>query len=55
MDTISTSNRNQGVRLSLQRGSFSLVLDAQLDSLRQVREEKDFAKAVKADEAEVPV
>ena len=31
------------------------MLDAQLDLLRQVREEKEFAKAVKADGAEVPV
>ena len=32
-----------------------MVLDAQRDSLQRVKEEKDFAKAVKSDEAEVPV
>ena len=32
-----------------------MVLDAQRELLRKVREEKEFSKAVKADEAEVPV
>ena len=32
-----------------------MVLDAHRDSLRRVREEKEFAKAVEADEVEVPL
>ena len=36
------------------RGSFGLVVGAQLDSLRRIREDKEFAKAAKADDAKVP-
>ena len=36
-------------------GSFGLHVDSQLDSLRRIREAKEFAKAVKADDAKVPV
>ena len=32
-----------------------MVLDAQRDSLQRAREEKEFAKVVKADEVEVPM
>ena len=37
------------------KGSFGLIRDSLLDSLRRVREEKETAKAVKADDARVPV
>ena len=37
------------------KGSFGMVHDSLLDSLRRVREEKEHAKAVKADDARVPV
>ena len=36
------------------RGSFGLHVDAQLTSLERIREAKAFAKAVKADDAQVP-
>ena len=36
-------------------GSFGMVRDSLLDSLRRVREEKEHAKAVKSDDARVPV
>ena len=35
-------------------GSYGIHVDAQLDSLRKIREAKEFAKAVKADNAAVP-
>ncbi len=35
-------------------GSYGIHIDAQLDSLRKIREAKEFAKAVKADNAAVP-
>ena len=39
---------------SLRFGSYGIHLDAQRDSLTKVAEAKEFAKAVKADDAEVP-
>ena len=36
-------------------GSFGLVIDAQRDSLRRIRASKEFAKAVKSDDAHVSV
>ena len=42
-------------RTSHAKGSFGVQIDAQLDALRRVREEKEFAKATKADDAEVPI
>ena len=41
----------QGVK----NGSFGIRIDAQLDSLRRVRQAKEFAKATKADNAEIIV
>ena len=38
-----------------QLGSFGIRMDSQLHSLRRVKEEKEFAKAVKSDDAEVPI
>ena len=35
-------------------GSYGILVDSQIESLRKVREAKEFAKAVKADDAEVP-
>ena len=37
------------------RGSFGIQVDAQRDSLRRIREEKENAKAVKSDDASIPV
>ena len=43
-------------RLDLVRkGSFGLHIDTQRESLNKIKEAKEFAKAVKADDAEVPV
>ena len=39
---------------SLHYGSYGIHVDAQLDSLKKIAEAKEFAKAVKADDAEVP-
>ena len=39
---------------SLHYGSYGIHVDAQLDSLQKIAEAKEFAKAVKADDAEVP-
>ena len=36
-------------------GSFGLVIDDQRDSLRRIREAKEFSKAVKSHDAYVPV
>lgn len=37
------------------QGSFGVVVDKQRDALRNVKAQKEFAKATKADDAEVPV
>ncbi len=39
----------------LKMGSYRIHLDSQLEALRKVKKAKDFAKAVKADDAEIPV
>jgi hypothetical protein len=39
----------------LKMGSYGIHVDSQIDSLRKVKEAKDFAKAVKADDAEIPL
>ena len=39
----------------MRKGSFGLHIDTQLESLNRIKEAKEFAKAVKADDAEVPV
>ena len=36
-------------------GSFGVQMDSQLHSLRRIKDEKQYAKAVKSDDAEVPV
>jgi hypothetical protein len=36
-------------------GSYGILGDAQLESLQRIEEAKEFAKAVKADDAEIPV
>jgi hypothetical protein len=36
-------------------GSYGILGDAQLESLRRIKDAKDFAKAVKADDAKIPV
>ncbi len=40
---------------NLQIGSFGIHIDAQLESLRKVHEAKEYAKAVKADDAKIPI
>jgi len=45
--------RDLGARGQL--GSFGIQLDSQLHSLRRIKEEKKYAKAVKADDAAIPV
>ena len=40
-----------GIGLNVRRGSFGVVVDAQLDSLRRIREAKESSKAVKAGNA----
>ena len=40
---------------ALKRGSYGMKAEAQRESLERVREEKEYAKAVKADDATVPV
>ena len=39
---------------SLHYGSYGVHVDSQMDSLKKIAEAKEFAKAVKADDAEVP-
>ena len=52
----STSNRAATeLESEVKRGSFGVRICAQVESLRRIREEKEYAKAVKADDAEVPV
>jgi hypothetical protein len=38
----------------LKMGSYGIHIDSQLEALRKVKEAKEFAKAVKADDAEIP-
>ena len=35
-------------------GSYGILVDSQIKSLRKIKEAKEFAKAVKANDAEVP-
>jgi hypothetical protein len=39
----------------LKMGSYGIHVDSQLEALRKVKEAKEFAKAVKADDAKIPV
>ena len=43
------------LRQGIKNGSFGIRIDAQLDALRKVKQAKEFAKATKADDAEIPV
>ncbi len=43
--------RNRGGKI----GSYGVLGDAQLESLRRIKEAKEYAKAVKADDADLPV
>ena len=45
----------RGLEASGKLGSFGIQIDSQLHSLRRIVEEKRYAKAAKADDAEVPV
>ena len=38
----------------LRMGSYGILVDSQIESLRKIKQAKDFAKWVKADDAEVP-
>jgi hypothetical protein len=39
----------------LQMGSFDIHMDSQLETLRKVQEAKEFAKAMKADDTDIPI
>ncbi len=39
----------------LKMGSYGIQVDSQLESLQKIKEAKEFAKAVKVDDAEIPV
>ena len=43
------------MKQGIKKGSFGIRIDAQLDSLRKVRQAKEFARATKADDVEIPV
>ncbi len=46
---------NEKGNKSMKLGSYGIHVNAQLDSIRKIQEAKEFAKAVKADDAEIPV
>jgi len=45
------ASRSRGGKI----GSYGILGDAQLESLQRIKEDKDYAKAVKADDADIPV
>ena len=53
--TPQVKGRRQDLKVDGRLGSFGLLMDAQLKSTRRAREEKQHAKAAKADDARIPV
>jgi len=47
--------KDERLNQNLKTGSYGIHIDAQLESLRKIKEAKEFAKAVKSDDAEIPV
>ncbi len=47
--------KDKRLNQNLKSGSYGIHIDAQLKSLRKIKEAKEFAKAVKSDDAEIPV
>ena len=47
--------KDEKLNQNLKTGSYGIRIDAQLESLRKIKEAKEFAKAVKSDDTEIPV
>jgi hypothetical protein len=47
--------KGKRINQNLKTGSYGIHIDAQLESLQKIKEAKEFAKAVKSDNAEIPV
>ena len=47
--------KDERVNQNLMTGSYGIHIDAQLEALRKIKEAKEFAKAVKSDDVEIPV